>query len=596
MTATSDATLQTTQLPSWNLDDLYTGIDDPRIKRDMEDAHQKANDFKKRYEGKVEGLSADDLADAIQGYETLNEQLGRLGTYGHLLFAADMSHKAHVSFYQNIQEKISDIATLILFFTLEITPISEETMGQHLKVSKILAHYAPWLRDVRLFKKHQLSHELEKMVHEKNIASCSNWVRLYDESAAKMRFRVGKKDLTVSDTTQLFLNPDPDVRKQAAKAFSKGLKSHEDVSALILNTIAKDHEIDSRWRGYAQPISSRNMANAVEDEVVEALVSSVKKAYPQLSHRFYALKAKWLGMKQLNFWDRNAPLPHDDERRISWSEGQRIVLTAYEKFSPQMAVIGKEFFDKNWIDAALRPGKDSGAFSHPAVPSAHPYILQNYHGSRNDVMTLAHELGHGIHQMLSRDQGYLMMDTPLTLAETASIFGEMLTFQSLIESAKTKEERKSLLASKVGDALNTIVRQISFSEFERRFHDARKDHELSAEEIGDLWAKTQKESLGPAVRITQDYRPLWSYISHFYHSPFYVYAYAFGNCLVNSLYMTYKNGLPDFELKYMDMLKAGGTLRHKELLAPFALDASKPDFWDQGLELISGWIDELETL
>ncbi len=582
--------------PTWDLRDLYDGKEDPKIPQDLDAAEQGADSFRAQYEGHVKTLSGDELAKAIKTFEEQAEVLGKLSSYGSLLFASDMTHKGVSSFYQDVKERVNAISQKGIFFSLEINLLPDDHLEGLLKDSEALRSYSSWLRDIRLFKKHQLSHDLEKILHEKHICSMDNWIRLYDEVLARLRFDVGGKQIPINDLLPRLMDANPEVRKEAGLALAKGLAEQEEVFSLILNTLAKDLEITTRWRRFASPLSARNLENSVEDDVVSSLIQSVKEAYPSISHRFYKLKAKWLGVEKLNFWDRNAPLPQDKRQSVSWEQAQSIVLESYRGFSPRMAALGQEFFDKNWIDAALRPGKDSGAFSHPVVPSAHPYILQNYQGNAWDVMTLAHELGHGIHQRLAARQGYLMMDTPLTIAETASIFGEMLTFRSLMAKAQTKEERKVLLAGKVNDALNTIVRQVAFSDFETRLHSRRLQKELTAKEIGEIWMEVQKESLGDTFVLDPAYHSLWAYISHFYHVPFYVYAYAFGNCLVNSLYAAYEKGLPDFEEKYLALLEAGGTLHHKELLAPFGLDASNPDFWRQGLGLIATWIDELEAL
>ncbi|MBT4463672.1 MAG: M3 family oligoendopeptidase, partial [Rhodospirillaceae bacterium] len=401
-------------------------------------------------------------------------------------------------------------------------------------------------------------------------------------------------DLTMSDILNRLSEPDADTRKVAAKALGKGLAENSRLFSLVTNTLAKDKATEDAWRSYRRPISSRNLSNQVEDNVVDALVSSVKESYPDLSHRYYKLKAKWFGVDALDYWDRNAPLPDDDAKLYDWDMAQKTVLDAYGQFDPEMADIATHFFDKRWIDAALRPGKDSGAFSHSTVPSAHPYILMNFHGKARDVMTLAHELGHGVHQVLAAGQGTLRADTPLTTAETASVFGEMLTFRSLLDAEDDPGLRRILLAGKVEDMLNTVVRQIAFHEFETLVHGERAAGELSVERLGDIWMQVQSDSLGDGIRLDDDYRSYWSYIPHFIHSPFYVYAYAFGDCLVNSLYDVFASGHPGFQAKYLEMLSGGGTRMHKELLAPFGLDASDPDFWKRGLKMVSGFIDELE--
>ena len=440
---------------------------------------------------------------------------------------------------------------------------------------------------------------MEKLLHEKMVTGHNAWIRLFGETMADLRFTVkgpkGSREMTLADTLNLLSDKKGEVRKQGAKALSRGLARNMRVLTLITNTLAKDKEIEDQWRRYASPVAYRNLSNQVEDEVVEALVEAVKANYKNLAHRYYRLKAKWLGVRKLNTWDRNAPLPEDSNRRYSWDQAKEVVLSAYGGFAPEMADIAGRFFAGRWIDAPPMAGKDSGAFSHPTVPSVHPYVMLNYHGKARDVMTLAHELGHGVHQVLAAPQGALMSDTPLTLAETASVFGEMLTFRAMLEGEKSAKRRRILLAGKVEDMMNTVIRQVAFHQFEERVHRERPKGELGAERLGDIWMEVQRQSLGPAFRYDDDYRHFWAYIPHFLHAPFYVYAYAFGDCLVNSLYDVFQQGHPGFQAKYFDMLKAGGTLRHKELLAPFGLDASDPAFWQRGLGVISGFIDELEA-
>ena len=580
-------------LPRWDLADLYPGRDSPELTRDLASAADGSSRFQAGYQGKLAGLSGADLGAAVAEYERLQEILGRVLSYASLVHAGDQSDPEIGRFFQNMQEKANDIATRLLFFALELNRLEDAVLDDKLKAPE-LAHYAPWLRDLRAFRPHQLSDDLEKLLHEKYVAGRAAWTRLFDETEAALRFPVKGKNLTGAEALHLLSDPNAATRKAAAKSLGKVFGANARLFALVTNTLAKDKEIEDRWRAFKRPISSRNLANFVEDEVVDALISSVRAAYPDLSHRYYRLKAKWFGVRQLNYWDRNAPLPADDDRLVPWRDAERIVLGAYRDFSPVMADVGKRFFDHRWIDAPARPGKSPGAFAHPTVPSVHPYLLLNYLGRTRDVMTLAHELGHGVHQVLAAPQGALMADTPLTLAETASVFGEMLTFQALLRSEKNPKKRQGMIASKVEDMLNTVVRQIAFVEFERRLHDERRQGELTPERIGALWLDVQKESLGPAIRFEDEYRWYWTYIPHFVHTPFYVYAYAFGDCLVNSLYAVYQGAAPGFAEKYLAMLKAGGTKRHKELLAPFGLDASDPAFWNKGLGVISGLIDQLE--
>ena len=582
--------------PTWNLGDFYKDIKDPQIEKDLKFLSQEIEKFVSHYEGKVGKLSSEQLGTSIKQYESLSEKLGYITSFSSLLFAQDMTHKESASFYQHIQEETTNLSTPLIFYTLELNNISEKDLKEKMKESSLLAHYKPWINNIRVFKDHQLKKDIETLFHELRAPASDNWVRLYDETFALMKFPFNGKDFSIAEIINFSTSPDEETRKKASACFGQKLKENAPLFTIIFNTLSKEKQIGDKWRKYKNPISSRNLENCVEDKVVDTLTRSVQDKYSVLSHRYYELKSKWLGQEKLNYWDRNAPLPTDSQKQFSWDEAQEIVLNAYHEFSPEMADIGRQFFDKNWIDAEMRPGKDSGAFSHPTVPSVHPYILQNYQGKIWDIMTLAHELGHGIHQVLSSKQGYFMSDTPLTLAETASIFGEMLTFQSLLSQVKTREEKKILLAGKVGDMLNSIVRQISFSQFEREFHDQRQKKELSTEEICSIWMETQQDSLGPSVILGGNYQYYWSYISHFFHVPFYVYAYAFGNCLVNSLYVTYENKLPHFQEKYIQMLRSGGTLHHKDLLKPFNLDATKEDFWYQGLDLVSKLIDELEDL
>ncbi len=582
-------------LPEWDLGDLYSGPDSPALKSDLDRSATAAGAFRDHYRSKLAELSGDALAAAIAAYEKLEDTLGRAGSYASLYYAANMSDPERGRFHQNVQERLNDISTELLFFGLEINRIDDAALEEKL-ASPALAHYRPWLRDVRAFRPHQLSDDLEKLLHEKSVAGASAWRRLFDETEAALRFPIDGKELTSAEALHLLSEPDGAVRKTAAKAIGQVFGDNVRVFAQITNTLAKDKEIEDRWRQFKRPISARNLSNYVEDEVVDALIAAVRQSYPRLAHRYYKLKAKWFGLDELPYWDRNAPLPNAEDRTVAWPQAERIVLDAYAAFSPDMASIGRRFFDNRWIDAPTRPGKSPGAFAHPTVPSAHPYLLLNYQGKTRDVMTLAHELGHGVHQVLAGPQGQLMADTPLTLAETASVFGEMLTFQAMLKAETEPTKQKSMLAAKVEDMLNTVVRQIAFVEYERRVHDERRQGELSADRIGEIWLGVQSESLGRAITFEDEYRFYWAYIPHFIHSPFYVYAYAFGDCLVNSLYAVYQNAAPGFAAKYLDLLRAGGTKRHKELLAPFGLDASDPNFWKRGLDMIAGFIDQLEAL
>jgi oligoendopeptidase F len=582
-------------LPEWDLRNLYPGRDAPALHSDLAAAEAAAKEFRAGYAGKLAELPGAALAEAIVAYEKLQETLTRITSFAELTYARNQSDAEIAKFFQTMQERVNAITTQVLFFELEINRIDDAVLEEKQKDPK-LARYAPWLRDVRVRRPHDLSDELERLLHEKHVAGRSAWVRLFDETIAALRFPIGGKELTSAEALHLLSDRDGEVRRDAAKSIGGVLGGQARLFALVTNTLAKDKEIEDRWRSFKRPISSRNLSNLVEDEVVEALIGAVREAYPQLAHRYYRLKAKWFGVEQLDYWDRNAPLPDAEERTIAWAEARDCVLDAYGKFSPDLAAVGKRFFDGPWIDAPVRPGKAPGAFAHPTVPSAHPYLLVNYLGKTRDVMTLAHELGHGVHQVLAGGQGHLLSQTPLTLAETASVFGEMLTFRALLAAETDPKRRKAMLAGKVEDMLNTVVRQIAFVEFERRVHDERRTGELIADRLCEIWLDVQRESLGPALRFADEYRYYWTYIPHFIHSPFYVYAYAFGDCLVNSLYAAYRQAPDGFARKYLDLLRAGGAQRHKELLAPFGLDASDPAFWGKGLGVIAGLIDELEAL
>lgn len=575
--------------PSWDLTDFYDSIEDKNIEADLKKAKKEATEFAKKYEKKLAKLSAEKLFEAIGKFEEISEILGKVGSYSYLIYAGDLSSAKNVSFYQNISEKISNIEKNLVFFSLEINQIAD--FKKFYKESKNLQKYEPFIRDIRVFKKHELSHELEKYSLEKNIAARSAWVRLFDETVNNLEFDYRKKTLSSQEIFDLMSNKDEKIRKDAAKAIGKTLEKNSKIFAYITNILAKNKSVDDEWRNFAKPISSRNLSNFVEDEIVDLLIEKVKENYKNISHKYYKKKAKILGKKKLNYWDRNAPLG-DDDSLISWAEAKELVLSAYEEFDPKMREIGQMFFDKKWIDADVRKGKDSGAFSHPCVPSVHPYILMNYQGKTRCVMTLAHELGHGIHQYLAADQGYLMADTPLTLAETASVFGEQLVFQKILKNEKNAKKKKLIIAAKVEDMINTAVRQIAFLEFERKVHDARRNGEISLEKICEFWMEVQKESLGDVFQYDEEYKYFWSYIPHFIHSPFYVYSYAFGDCLVNSLYGVYEGGkVKDFEQKYSEMLKLGGTKRHKEMLKPFGLDAKKAEFWQGGLDVVAKYVD-----
>ena len=588
------------QLPVWDLNALYPGLDSPEIKRDLERADRECLSFEQAFKGRLQVLASGPgagqaLAEAVKRYEALDDLLGRLISYASLVYAGDNSDPTRAKFYGDMQGRVTDASLHLLFFALELNRIDDVALDAAM-TDPALGHYRPWIEDLRLEKPYQLEDRVEELFHEKSVTGYSAWNRQFDETVAALRFKVGGKPLSIELVLNLLQDTDGKKRKEAAQALAKTFKENLRPFTLITNTLAKDKEISDRWRGFKDVADARHLSNRVEPEVVEALVSAVHAAYPKLSHRYYALKAKWFGKKTLAYWDRNAPLPKVAQPTIPWSAARATVITAYGAFSPRMAEIADRFFINNWIDAPARPGKQPGAFAHPTVPSAHPYVLVNYQGKPRDVMTLAHELGHGVHQVLAAPNGPLMAPTPLTLAETASVFGEMLTFRKLLAQTTDAKQRKAMLAAKVEDMINTVVRQIAFYTFERKVHLERRNGELTSEKICELWMSVQAESLGPAIELKEGYENFWIYISHFIHSPFYVYAYAFGDCLVNSLYAVYQKSESGFAERYLAMLSAGGTKHHAELLAPFGLDARDPKFWDGGLSVIAGLIDELEAL
>jgi len=582
-------------LPRWNLDDLYPGIDSADLETAFVNLLTDCATFETRYKGNLTGLTGAELGQAIAEYEACEEVMGRIASFAGLTYVTHMGDASIAQFYQGVQERLTDISTQLLFFTLEINRLEDDALHTAM-ADPALAHYAPWVDNVRLYRDHQLSDEAEQLLHDKSVTGRAAWNRLFDETIAGLRFEVDGEALTEEQCLALLSDPDGATRKKAALALGAVFKQNLPLFSLITNTLAKDKEIEDRWRKFDSPAASRHLDNQIEPEVAEALIGAVQDSYADLSHRYYKLKASWFGQDSIPFWDRNAPLPNEDDSKRTWSDAQDTVIEAYGAFSPDMADIGQRFFDLGWIDAGVRPGKQGGAFSHSTVPSVHPYILTNYQGRTRDVMTLAHELGHGVHQVLAAPQGALMSSTPLTLAETASVFGEMLTFQALLAQETDPQKRKFMIAGKVEDMINTVVRQIAFHCFETRVHIERRSGELTPDRLSEIWMDVQRESLGPGIELSPDYENFWVYIPHFIHSPFYVYAYAFGDCLVNSLYAVYQDSPDGFVEKYFDLLRAGGTKRHKELLAPFGLDASDPEFWKRGLSMISGFIDELESL
>ncbi|MGV3576886.1 MAG: M3 family oligoendopeptidase [Devosia sp.] len=583
-------------LPTWDLNDLYPGKDSPEFKAGLEEAKALAAKFESDYKGKLADLTkSGGLIKAIKDSEVLGDLTGRIGSFAFLQYAQRSTNPDRAKFMGDTNEALTALSTRVLFFELELNRVDDAELDAAIARDPELGRYKTWFAELRKAKPYQLDDKLEELFHDKSVTAFSAWNRLFDETMSALEFEVDGETLNLESTLHLLSEKDEKKRESAFNALAKTFKANGRLFTHITNVLAKDKEISDRWRGYEDIADSRHMANSVEREVVDALQSAVEAAYPRLSHRYYKMKAKWFGKEKLNAWDRNAPLPTSDERIWDWDTAVSTVLDAYGRFSPDLAEVAKPFFNSGWIDAPTGEGKLSGAFAHPTVPSAHPYLMLNYLGRTRDIMTLAHELGHGVHQRLAAGQGPILASTPLTLAETASVFGEMLTFRALLDKTIDPKQRFALLSSKVEDMLNTVVRQIAFYTFERRVHTARRQGELRTEEINQIWLDVQTESLGDGIIQNEGYDIFWTYIPHFIHSPFYVYAYAFGDCLVNSLYAQYEKSSEGFAERYFELLKAGGSKHHSELLAPFGLDAKDPNFWSLGLSMIEGLIDELEA-
>ncbi|MDO6522491.1 M3 family oligoendopeptidase [Shimia thalassica] len=592
---TSHGTDSLGDLPEWDLSDLYTGEDAPELEADLAFLEKECAAFAADYEGKLADLDATGLLECVLRNEKISQVSGRIMSYAGLRYYQLTTDAERAQFMSNCQEDLTNFTTPLVFFTLELNRLDDEQLSAAFAENADLARYKPVFDRIRAMKPHQLSDELEKFLHDLGVVGDA-WERLFDETIAGLTFNIEGQELNIEATLNYLTEQDRSKREMASRELARVFQENIKIFSRVHNTAAKEKEIVDRWRNMPTAQTGRHLSNDVEPEVVEALRDAVVAAYPKLSHRYYELKRKWLGLDRMQVWDRNAPLPMEDTKTVDWPTARKMVMDAYTAFDPRMGELAEPFFDKGWIDAAVKPGKAPGAFAHPTVTNVHPYVMLNYLGKPRDVMTLAHELGHGVHQVLAAEQGEMLSSTPLTLAETASVFGEMLTFRKMLDSAETQEQRKILLAGKVEDMINTVVRQIAFYDFECKLHAARREGELTPDDINTLWMSVQAQSLGEAFDFMEGYETFWAYIPHFVHSPFYVYAYAFGDGLVNALYAVYAEGDEGFEDKYFDMLKAGGSKHHKELLAPFGLDASDPKFWDKGLSMISDMIDELEAM
>ena len=584
------------ELPEWDLDDLYPSPDSKRISEDIGWLKVECKAFASDYEGKLSSLTANNMLICIKRYEKIEMVSGRIMSYAGLRYYQKTTDETRTKFLTDNQDKITNITSDLIFFSLEINKLVEHKLNALLKTNADLRRYKPIFDRLRSMRSHQLNKELELYIHDLSTVGSSSWNRLFDETITGLEFRISEEVMGIETVLNLLTDSNRKKRELASRELARVFKKNIKIFSRIHNTLAKEKSINDKWRKMLSPQHSRHLSNHVEPEVVNALKEAVVGAYPKISHRYYEIKRNWLGLEKMQIWDRNAPLPQEDQTLINWKDATNTVLNAYSEFSPKLSRIAKNFFDKGWIDAAVKPGKAPGAFAHPTVTDVHPYIMLNYLGKPRDIMTLAHELGHGIHQVLAAEQGELLSSTPLTLAETASVFGEMLTFKKILGNTKTKKERQILLAGKIEDQINTVVRQIAFYDFECKLHEARSKGELSSDQINELWMSVQGPSLGPAFEFMDGYETFWAYIPHFVHSPFYVYAYAFGDGLVNALYSTYESGDKNFKEKYIHMLQAGGSKHHTELLKPFGLDATDPKFWGLGLELISKMIDELEAL
>ena len=593
---TLSSTQNNKQLPAWDLSDLYKGIEDPQISKDLEKYQKESADFALCYKEKLKDLEAKEFAKALQKFESLTTLGSKLGEYAYLNMSTQMKNKAAVAFYQNISEQLTEYSKPTVFFSLEINKIPQKTIDAWLN-NKEVSFYRPWLDRVRRFKKYELPENVEEILLEKSVTSSSAWVRLYEETASRLVYTVDGKKYNDAEISHLLENKNALIREKAGKEINRVSKENAHLFTFIYNMIMKDKAIEDTKRGFARPVSERNMSENVADEIVDTLATTVRENYKKISHRFYKLKAKWLGVKKIQYWDRNAPLPFSSNNQCQWSEAVDIVLNAYKSFSPDLYNIAKDFFDHPWIDVPPRDGKRSGAFAAGTTSKNHPYLFLNFTGSNRDILTLAHELGHGCHMQLRNKNGDLNEYSRMTTEEVASVFGEMITFQSMLAHTKDDKEKLCLIAMKVSDMINTAVRQIAFHFFETRAHEERKQGELSEDRLCQIWLEEMQESLGPWVKVDKNSAYIWSQVGHFYFLPFYVYAYSFADCMVNSLYQVSCEGkVKDFADKYLKMLSQTAITEYDSLLQPFGLNARTAEFWNKGLSLISHYIDELEKL
>jgi oligoendopeptidase F len=584
------------KLPSWDLTDLYPTIDSPEVEKDLLNVDQMTKNFRRSYRGKISKLKEKGFKKLFRDWEYLERKSGRLLSFAQLMHCQITTCQDRIKFLSDVQEKLTKFNSRTLFLPLEINEMSDKHYKKIVSKESCLNRYKIFFDKTRAMKPYQLSEELENLLNDYASASRNAWSKLFDETISEINIEMSGKEYALEETLNLFQSPNSRIRESAGIQLAKRFQEKLKIFGRITNSLAKEKQIEDNWRKFKTPAQSRHLLNDINPKIIMNLRDSVVESYSETSHKYYQLKAKLMGGGKLKIWDRNAPFKGGKRTRISWDQAKHLVLESYTDFNPKMGEIAKEFFEHGWIDAGISSGKTPGAFSHPTVTDVHPYILLNYFGNIRDVMTLSHEIGHGIHQVLASKQGEILSTTPLTLAETASVFGEMLTFERILKEEKSQTQRKYLLAGKIEDIINTVVRQISFYDFECRVHDQRKNGELTTDSISRIWMDISKESLGDCFDYDSRYQNFWVYVPHFIHSPFYVYAYAFGDGMVNALYSTYQSGMPGFQDKYLAMLSAGGSKNYNELLSPFGLDITKKNFWVKGINVLKNLIDELESL
>ena len=583
-------------LPAWDLSDLYKGIKDPEISKDMETYRKSALAFARKYKGKITSLDAKDFLTLLKAEEKMSKLSARLGGFAYLNMSTQMKNPEAMAFYQNTSEKLTAYARPLVFFFFLLNRVPEAKIKEWLK-DKHVAFYKPFIERVRKYKKYELSEAVEEILLEKSVTSSEAWVRLYEETSSRLVYTVDGKNYNDAEISKLTLDKDAKLRHKAGAEINRVAKENAPLFTLVYNMVMKDKAIEDEKRGFKTPISARNLAEDVPDTSVEALAETVRANYKNIAHRFYKLKAKWLGVKKISYWDRNAPLPFSSDRDYTWDEAVKTVLKGYNEFSPKLGKIAEDFFTHNWIDVPPRDGKRSGAYCSGPLASEHPYLFLNFTGKQNDVLTLAHELGHGCHHQLRLKNGELNEHSRMTTEELASVFAEMLVFQDMLNSLNDDKAKLCLLASKVNDMINTAIRQIAFHFFETRAHDERKNGEVSEERLSEIWLEEMKESLGSYVEVGEDCRYIWSQVGHFFFLPFYVYAYSYADCLVNSLYQVKLEGkVKDFADKYLELLSQTALGDYEKIFKPFGLNPNEASFWQKGLNLISSYIDELERL